>query len=90
MAFDSAEEVINEGSRRARRLREVKRKHEQRERTWSRDICLADLHKASRRATAEIESDPKEAAALDRARQQAREGKLISQDELDREFESNE
>jgi hypothetical protein len=84
------EEVINESSRRARRLREIRRKHEQREQVWRRDMCLADLHKASRRATAEIEADPKEAAALERARQQAREGKLISQEELDREFESDE
>jgi hypothetical protein len=90
MTLDSAEEVINQGSRRARRLREVKRKHEQREQAWSRDICLADAHRASRRATAEIEADPKEAAGLDRARQQAREGELVSQEELDREFESDE
>jgi len=90
MAIRNAEEVFNEGSRRARRLREVKRKHEQRERAWSRDTCLDDLHRVSRRATAEIEADSKEAAGLDRARQQAREGKLISQEELDREFESDE
>jgi hypothetical protein len=90
MAFDGAEQIINEGSRRARRLREIKRKDERRERDWGRNLCLADLHLASRRATAEIEADPKEAAALDRARQQAREGDLVSQEELDREFESDE
>lgn len=39
--------------------------------------------------TAEIRSEPGEAAALNRARKHAREGKLISQEELDREFEAD-
>jgi len=57
-----------------------------RERPWTREHFMGDLHRVSRRLTAEIESDPKEAAALDRARRHAREGKLISQDEVDREL----
>lgn len=41
------------------------------------------------RMTEEIRSEPGEAEKLDQARQHAREGKLISQEELDREFEAD-
>jgi hypothetical protein len=39
--------------------------------------------------TEEIRSEPGEAEKLNQARQHAREGKLISQEELDREFEAD-
>ncbi len=91
MAKDEAAETLsNERRHHAQRRRELHRKDEEHERTWSGDTLLRDLRKVSRRATAEIEADPQEAAALDRARRQARDGKLISQEELDREFESDE
>jgi hypothetical protein len=39
--------------------------------------------------TEEIKEEPGEAAALNRARQHAKGGRLISQEELDREFEAD-
>jgi len=75
-------------SRHARHHRALRRRDEEREKAWSRDAFLSDLHKAAR-MTEEIKSEPGEAAALNRARQHAKEGKLISQEELDREFEAD-
>lgn len=57
---------------------------------WGRDDFMHDLSRASRRLTAEIEADPEEAAALDRARKQSREGRRVTQDELDRELDDSE
>jgi len=75
-------------SRHARHHRALKRRDERRERAWSRDVFLFDLHKA-RRMTEEIRLEPGAAAALNRARQQAKEGKLISQEDLDRELNAD-
>lgn len=75
-------------SRHARHHRALRRRDEQRERAWGRDAFLSDLHKAARMVE-EIKSEPGEAACLDRARQHAKEGKLISQEELDRELEAD-
>jgi len=70
----------------ARRRHEKNRREEEREREWSHESFFKDLHKASQLLTSEIEGDPAEAEALDRARQQAHEGKLVSQEELDQEL----
>jgi hypothetical protein len=75
-------------SRHARHHRALRLRDEQREKASSRDLFLADLHRATR-MTEEIRSEPQEAAALNRARQHAREGKLISQEDLDREFDAD-
>jgi hypothetical protein len=69
-------------SRHARHHRSLKQRDERRERA----LYLIDLRRARRRATAEIEANPRELASLRRAVQQAHEGLLISQDELDREL----
>jgi hypothetical protein len=62
------------------------RPHARARHSWGRGEFMRDLERASRRATQEIEADPAQAAALDRSMQQAREGHLISQEELDREL----
>jgi hypothetical protein len=89
MPRTDAERQADTRVRRAQRKRQVKRKEEGREREWSRDAFLGDLYRISRRATAEIESEPEQAQALDRAREQAREGNLVSQEELERRLNSD-
>jgi hypothetical protein len=87
MAQDNSE-AGNLLSRHARHHRALRRRDEQREKAWNRDAFLSDLHRAAR-MTEEIKEEPGEAAALNRARQHAKEGRLISQEELDREFEAD-
>jgi hypothetical protein len=86
-----AEHQVHEGGSERMKLKRAARKEAQQpERDWTRDHFLADLNRVSRRITREIESDPAQAAALDRSREQAREGKLISQEEFDRESNDGE
>lgn len=82
---------IRESTRVVRdRRREARRTEEEHNAPmWSRDDFFYDLRRASRRATREIESDPQQASALDRSRRQAREGKLLSQEELDQQLEAD-
>lgn len=75
-------------SRHARHHRALRRRDEQRERIKGQDVFLSDLHRA-RRMTDEIRSEPEQAEALNRARRHAHEGKLISQEELDRELDAD-
>jgi hypothetical protein len=83
-------EVVDKRVRELSKRTKRQRKDEDRERAWTRETFLSDLDKVSRRATAEIEADPKQAKALDRAREQARAGNLISQEELDRRLNDDE
>lgn len=57
---------------------------------FTREHFFADLSKVSQRLTQDIEADPAQAASLDRARKEAREGKVRSEQELDDELESDE
>jgi hypothetical protein len=84
------EELSDIRGRAGQHRREVHRKDIREERALHRDTYTSDVRRskrASRLATAEIEADPAEVAGLRRATQQAQEGKLISQDELDRELQ---
>lgn len=78
---DESTKVVRDRRRQARRTEEA---HDTP--AWTRDDFLHDLGRASRRVTREIESDPQQAAALDRSRRQAREGRLMSKEELEREL----
>lgn len=90
MPKTDAERAVDTRVRRANQRRQVKRKQDEREKEWSRETFLDDLFKVSRRATSEIEADPDQAQALDRAREQAREGKTVSQEELERRLNDDE
>lgn len=72
-------------SRHARHRLSLKQRDERRERA----NYLSDLRRARRRATAEIEADPRELASLRRGRQQAHKGELVSREDLDRELLSD-
>lgn len=84
MAMESGRAPDKLLSRHARHHKSLKQRDERRERS----AHLGDLRRARRKATAEIEADAQELAGLRRARQQAEEGELISQEELDRELTS--
>lgn len=70
------------------RKRQVRRTQGGHDAAWAREDFFHDLGLASRRITQEIEADPGQAAALDRSQRQAREGKVISQEEMDAELAS--
>jgi len=70
---------------RATRTARKETQRAQREENWSRGDFFHDLGRASRRITREIEADPHQAEALERSREQAREGRVISQEDFDKE-----
>jgi hypothetical protein len=75
-------------SRHERHRRSLRQRDERRERAWGRDDFLVDRRKATR-ITEDIRSEPGEADKLNAARRHAREGKLISLDELKRELDAD-
>jgi len=74
---DSETAIRTQRQRRAERNREE-------DREWDRDHFAHDLRRASRRITTEISGNPTEARELREARQQVREGRVTTQEELDR------
>lgn len=81
---EEATRAANATIYRARRRREISRRAVRIEREWGHEHRLRDLHTASRRITEEIAADSAQARSLTKSRAQAVEGKLISQEELDR------
>ena len=80
-------EAHESGSRKAVRVRRQAAERSKEAHEWTRDHFMHDLARASRRITQDIESDAAQASALDRSRQQARDGDLISEADFDAENE---
>jgi hypothetical protein len=90
MTKDRKDAIAEANVHRARHRRDISRKAERIEREWDREHFLRDLHRSSRCLTDDIAADPAQSLALTRAREQASQGKLISQEDLDREFHDDE
>lgn len=71
---------------RDRRKDARRREREHDQSPWTREHFMSDLALASRRVTQEIEQDTEQASALDRSREEARAGRVISQEDFDREM----